>query len=450
MTSTRAQAERQAATSPVATDVTAPEAPSRANGLLGGLEGYAAQAARLSPQGQVGGQPVAAPDAAHGAATTTQVAPSVTTDASPVAEPASADAPAGPEALSPIRQAIIERCNALDGKGVGDKEFDAICTETWWRERQELEKNNKKYNKEQLATDVAKWERERSQHEGDKEWLKKHPKPMRKDDSHFTTCIAAQSKVLEMALQATGTEIKDSKVLSYGTMGRLEAKKRGAWVEAKVGMSERPKPGDILVLEMRGAPDKVQADIDGESSAYSLFATNVKSLEKQLAQQRAAAQSTTAAIAAAATAKVPQIEQKLAALRAAHDAKIAALQVKLDEARLTTAATAGTERALKGGNRVGGLEFSHVGIFTGSQPELDASGLPTGREIWSTFDGGAHVPGKVDDQGAKSGKRIYDPRTNEIVGAKTGPGGIATQDGKTRWLGGWTNVDSLVTPAQRR
>jgi hypothetical protein len=90
-----------------------------------------------------------------------------------------------------------------------------------------------------------------------------------------------------------------------------------------------------------------------------------------------------------------------------------------------------------------------VGLFVKREAQLDAAGKPTGKELWTTFDGGQHVAGKVNDQGAKGTLRLYDPATNEISSATKGPGGIVTQDGKTRWLAGWTDVDALVDPARQ-
>ncbi len=428
----RALASQVPANQPAAAIADAPAAPSRTQQLVGGLDGYAAQQAALSPRGAA----AKAPDATN---TTT------------TAQPTDAGAPdtaalAGPEALSPLRQALLQQFQALNGKGVGDAEFEAICGEQWWKDRQKSEADAKVYNKDVWPGEVAKWEQECK---ANPEYAKTHKKPPRKDDSHFTTCIATQTKLLEAAFKATQQHVKQTDaakfdMFTYGTLGRLEATKRGAWVEAKPGMPNRPQPGDILVLEMRGSADKVQGDIDGENSQYSMYSQNVKSIEKKLAEARAASQSATEAISKAGQAKVPQLEARLQELKAAHDKRLQELDAKLAEARAKTAATAGTEKALKGGNRMGGLEFSHVGFFNGLRPETDADGKPTGRELWTTFDGGAHVPGKVDNQGAKSGLRIYDPRTNEIMGASQGKGGAVTQDGKTRWLGGWTNVDALV------
>jgi hypothetical protein len=198
------------------------------------------------------------------------------------------------------------------------------------------------------------------------------------------------------------------------------------------------------MLEARGTPDKVQEKIDGENSPYSMASMNAQSIQKQIAQAQLASRGAHKALAEAAAAKIPALEERLAALKAQHDARIAELTVELDKARVGTGKAAGTEVETKDGRR-GGLAFSHVGLFKSMRPELDAEGKPTGRELWTTFDGGAHVPGKVDAQGCKSSLRVYDPRTNEITGVSD-RGGVVTQDGKTRWLGGWTNIDALVKP----
>lgn len=430
-----AATDKQATQSPSPAAKPAPELTppvSKAKQLVGQTEGYEAQAALLAPPSA----PMKVPGATDRKA-------DAKTEGAADAKPATEEgAAAGPEKLSPLREAVLEQFRLLDGKGVGDAEFEAICGKSWWEKRKLEEKAAKKYNEEEWPKLVTDWD---AQCKADPTYAKTHPKPPKKDDSVFTTCIATQGKILEAAMRATDLHVKGPDVFAFATMGRLEASARGAWTEMKPGKAERPQKGDVLVLEMRGAPDKVQKDIDAESSPYAMNAVNQASLERQLAQARLGSQSATAAIAKAAEAKIPQLEAKLAALKAAHEKKLADLQVKLDEARKQTAAKAGTEKAVKGG-RMGGLDFSHVGMFNGLRKEVDAGGKETGREIWTTFDGGQNVPGKVDAQGAKSCTRIYDPSTNEIVSASAKNGAL-TQDGKMRWLGGFANIDALVDPA---
>jgi hypothetical protein len=423
--------------------------------LIGGAEGYDAQEAALKP-------PEAAP--AQEAAPTPGPSP---TPESPTPEPPSyavvdiyddvdeVPEQAGPEALTPIREAMLKQFQLLEGKGVGDAEYEQVCSLASWNKLKAAEAEAVRYNKEDFPGVLAAWQAEHAAKAAtDPAYAKKHPKPYKKSEAKNTTCIAAQGAVLKAALAATDMAIKPladptGEPASFGPMARIEAKKRNAWVESKVGIAERPKVGDLLYLEMRGGEDKLQEQIDGENSQYSMFGMSQKKLQTQLDQARAAATSASEARAAAAAANVATIEAKLADLQARHDARVQQLQAKLDEARAATAAKAGTEVEVKGKEkRRGGLAFSHVGMFKACYPELDSSGAPTGREIWETFDGGQHVPGKVDDEGAKSNQRLYDPRTNEFSGAKAGPGGAMTQDGKTRWLGGWVNLDELVTPKE--
>lgn len=422
---------------------------SRTRGIVGGIEGFDAQAAALAPKKEPG--PVKPGAKGEGDKAEGKQAPA----ADATRQVGVREDKGGPEVdsekLSPLREAMLQQFQLMEGKGIGDAEFESVCGKDWWVKRKQNEAAAKKYNTEELPALVADWE---AKCKADPNYAKANPKPPRKDDSSFTTCIAMQGKLLEAAFKATDLHVKRADVkydlFGYGTMGRIEAKKRDAWVESKVGIGERPKAGDILVLEMRGAADKVQKDIDGENSQYGMFGQSEQKMTKELTQLKAASASANDAISKAAAAKMPLIEAKLAELRAKHDQKIAALQVKLDAARAETAAKAGTEKSVKGGNRMGGLDFSHVGLFKEMAPEIDAEGKATGREIWQTFDGGAHVPGKIDAQGAKSNTRLYDPKTNEIVSAAKGAGGALTQDGKTRWLGGWTNIDKLVDPAAQK
>lgn len=422
----------------------------RTRQLVGGIAGYDAQAAALAPPAEGAG--LRADPRAKGGDKSAEAPGAARTNA-PVAVPgrdeaAPKEATQGAEALSPLREAMLQQFTLLEGKGIGDAEFEQVCGKSWWETRKKNEKEAKEHNKK-LPELIATWE---ANCKADPNFAKSNPRPARKDDSVFTTCIAVQGKLLEAAFKATGLAQKrggdKSDVWSFATMGRLEATKRDAWVESKVGIGQRPKAGDVLVLEMRGEADKVQKDIDGQSSQYGAFAQGEKKLTQEMERLKQASTHANEAISKAAEAKMPLIEARLAALRAAHEQKLAQLQVKLDEARKRTAARAGTEKATRGG-RMGGLDFSHVGLFSGMKREVDASGRETGREIWTTFDGGQHVPGKVDAEGAKSTVRIYDPNTNEIAAAKSAPGGGMTQDSKTRWLGGWVDIDKLVDPERK-
>ncbi|MEZ4267750.1 MAG: hypothetical protein R3F39_15325 [Myxococcota bacterium] len=415
------------------------ETSGRKKALIGDAEGYDAQTAAMAP-------PEPAQDAAHDAANEP-----VDIYEGPDDEPEQA----GPEALTPIREAMLKQFQILEGKGIGDAEYEQVCSLASWNKLKASEAEAVRYNKEDYPAIIAAWQAEHgAKAAADEAYRKAHPRPFKKSEAKTTTCIAAQGVILKAALAATNMEIKPlpgqkDDPASFGPMARIEAKKRNAWVESKVGITQRPQVGDLLYLEMRGGEDKVQEQIDGENSAFSLYGMSQKRLEQQLAQATEAAKNASEAKAAAAAANVANIEGKIATLQAQHEARIQVLQKKLDEARVQTAARAGTEVEINAvQRRRGGLAFSHIGMFKSCSPELDANGVPTGREIWETFDGGQNVPGKVDDEGAKSNRRLYDPRTNEFSGAKAGPGGVMTQDGKTRWLGGWVNLDELATPKE--
>jgi hypothetical protein len=412
---------------------------SRKKALIGDAEGYDAQDAALRP-------PEPPRDAAP------QPAPEIVDIYDEVdTEPEQA----GPGALTPIREAMLKQFQLLEGKGIGDAEYNQVCSLESWQKLKASEAEAKRYNKEDFPGVLAAWQAAHAAKAAtDPVYAKLHPKPYKKNEGKNTTCIAAQGVILKAALAATNMAVKplaDQKddPTSFGPMARIEAKKRNAWVESKVGVTERPKVGDLLYLEIRGAEDGLQEQMAGENSQYSMFGMSQKKLQQQLDQAREAAMSASEARATAAAANVATIEAKLADLQAKHEARIQALQTKLDEARAQTAAKAGSEVEITGpARRRGGLAFSHIGMFKNSYPELDGNGAVTGREIWETFDGGQHVPGKVDDEGAKSNQRIYDPKTNEFSGAKPAAGGAMTQDGKTRWLGGWINLDELATPKE--
>lgn len=79
----------------------------RTGALTRGVPGYDAQAALLAPK-----SPRPEPQAAQ---------------APRQAVPPGTPLPAGADTLSPLREAMLEQFRIMDGKGVGDAEFEEIC-----------------------------------------------------------------------------------------------------------------------------------------------------------------------------------------------------------------------------------------------------------------------------------------------------------------------------------
>jgi len=219
--------------------------------------------------------------------------------------------------------------------------------------------------------------------------------------------------------------------LSFGSLSRVQGQKIGAWVEASAPAAAFPKTGDMFMLEKAGA--KVDKAAEEQRGADMNFAAQEKRLQKELANLDKAQAGSIASLAETAAARAPVVQAALEKLRASYDVARQKVQAKLAEAQAGLA-----KRVGEGGK----LEFSHVGFFKDRQDEVGADGQPTGRQIWTTFDGGqSGLAGKVGGQGAKAGGRIYDPKTNMVTGE-------ASQGGAMRWLAGWVDVDKMVKVAE--
>ncbi|MCC6622000.1 MAG: hypothetical protein IT385_12130 [Deltaproteobacteria bacterium] len=417
-----------AASKPAPVTAEGPQLDSKTKQLVGRVEGHAAQSALLAPDKQA---PVsmgaAAEDKVKADAKGPLPAPAeVKADAPPPADLDKADTTGK---LSPIRQALLDQFNLLEGKGVGDKEFDAICSEATW---------TKKKNEEQAAKDKADADHKVAMADyeakcaADPSYKKTHPKPQKAYVPIYTTCIDTMRVVAAAAWKASGMVVKrasDRKfdMFSFGSASRTEGKKIDAWVESGAPASKSPKTGDMIMLEKAGG--KVDKASEEKRGADLNFAVAEKRLQKELKNLEAAAASSSGAFGQAAAARAPQVQAALEKLRASYEEAKQKIQAKIAEAQ------AGLAKRVGEGAK---LEFSHVGFFKDRQPEIGPDGQPTGREVWSTFDGGqSGIAHAVGGQGAKAGKRYYDPQSNMVTGE-------ASQGGAMRWLAGWIDVDKMV------
>lgn len=333
------------------------------------------------------------------------------------------EAPAGAADLSPIRQALLKQYQALDGKGVGDAEFDAICSKGSWDDRQIAEKKSA----DEYPAKLAEWQAKCAE---DPTWSKTHKQPTKL--SHYTTCIDTQAYVLRAAFEAEKLSIKttgDARFY-FGPDAAEKGKKLDAWTPGSPGMGARPKPGDILVLQMQGA--KLDQANAGMGKGEADFKKSEDELTKKIADLGTASAAAEEGAAAAQTKKATDLADQLSKLRQKHDESKAKLQKTLDDLHA---------KYEKGGDTGDKHHwFSHVANFVGWREELK-DGQPTGKEIWTTFDGGQMVWGKVGNQGSKKSERFYHKATNEISGE-------ATQGGDTRFLQGWIDVDKMVQSEQ--
>lgn len=430
---------QKAPTGPKAPPTPAPTG-GKTKGIVGQTEGVDAQAALLAPDKQplappsgpapvapVAPGPQAAPDAKADAAKD-KPAPTQGGDAKTDLEQkgiAPEAANAG-ENLSPIRQELLKQFELLEGKGVGMKEFDAICSQGEWEKAKEKERVAKEAAETKYKADMEAYMKL------DEATRKRTPKPVKQYVPVYTTCIDTMRVIAQTAWKASGMAVKriDGQKFdqfSFGSESRTKASKIGAWEEASPKCGKSPKTGDMIMLEKAGPKIDKLAE-EGRGLDLNAKAKEDK-LKKEIANLEAASASTISAISTAAKAKAPQVQAALEKARADYEAAKAAMKVKLAEAQ------AGLADKVKGGTK---LEFSHVGFFKSKTDELGPDGQPTGREVWLTFDGGqSQIAGAIGGQGAKAGKRYYDPATNMITGE-------ASQGGAMRWLGGWVDVDKMA------
>jgi len=423
----------------------APTPTSKTKDLVGQAEGIDAQAALLAPDKQPAPLAPGAPPVTQGAPA--PVAPggkdAKAPDASadkPKENPAQVpdgktdleqkgippEAAKASENLSPIRQELLKQFELLEGKGVGMKEFDAICSQGEWEAAKKKEEAAKQAAEAKYKTDMEAYMKL------DEATRKRTPKPVKQYVPVYTTCIDTMRVIAQTAWKASGMAVKriDGQKFdqfSFGSESRTKASKIGAWEEASPKSGKSPKTGDMIMLEKAGPKIDKLAE-EGRGLDLNAKAKEEK-LKKEIANLEAASASTISAISTAAKAKAPQVQAALEKARADYAAAKAAMQVKLAEAQ------AGLADKVKGGTK---LEFSHVGFFKSKTDEIGPDGQPTGREVWLTFDGGqSQIAGAIGGQGAKAGKRYYDPATNMITGE-------ASQGGAMRWLGGWVDVDKMA------
>lgn len=368
----------------------------------------------------------------------------------------------GEAELSPLRQELFNLFEHFEKKVVGDPEFDDVETKKAWDDTKDKEKKaTEKYEKDKAAYDAAMIKYNKKEISE----TPKMPIPVAK----FTTCIATQQKILEKAFTAAGVSIKkEGKAPRYAfaTEGAKVAEKVApeAWHWGKMGTTERPQRGDIIVMAFRGskvdeAAKQLNYIVNIKYGTAQKRETKEKSKAKVTASQEAVAAAQSALetlennpkhtkwqLSAAKTKLEMAILKLNAAIKAAETAEaavesakgpseeeIAPVAGKLEKARKESAAA--REQTLKepvGSKKRYLFQFSHVGFLQKREP------LPDGRERWTTFDGGQLVEREGERiEGAQTSIRYYDPKTNEISGE-------LQQGGEARWLYGWVNVDKLV------
>jgi Domain of unknown function (DUF4157) len=377
--------------------------------------------------------------------------------------------------LSPIRQKLFELFGKFEKSVIGDEVFDKVETQKAWdQQKKEEEAATVVYEEEKknYANKMKAWE------EGGKKGEKpKPPIPVAK----FTTCIATQQVLLTAAFKETGLAIKKEGKLpkyAFATQGAqiaeaiapADAAGPGAWHWGRMGLpaSERPKRGDIIVMAFRGgrvdqgakelnyilnikygtaqkrkSNAEAQAKLKTSEAAIVSAEKSLKALqqsEKPVAgwQMREAQSSLERAVNALNAAKkaadkaasdVENLKQPTAEERAPAEAKL--------EAARQESAAARAERLKEpvGSKKRYLFQFSHVGFLKEKIEDLKDG---TGRERWTTFDGGQLVERQGKKiEGAQASTRYYDPKSNEISGE-------LQQGGEARWLYGWVDVDKLV------
>jgi Domain of unknown function (DUF4157) len=375
--------------------------------------------------------------------------------------------------LSPIRQKLIELFGKFEKSVIGDEVFDKVETQKAWDQQKAEEAAATvayEEEKQKYANAMKAWEE--GGRKGDKP---KPPIPVAK----FTTCIATQQVILTEAFKETGLAIKKQGKLpkyAFATQGAqiaeaiapADAAGPGAWHWGRMGMplSERPKRGDIIVMAFRGG----RVDQGAKELNYFL---NIKygTAQKQKSNAEAEAKLKTSQEAIArAQESLEELQQnpkaanwqlrsaqtrleravnalnaaKKAADKAASDLEnlkrptaeeLAPAEAKLEAARQESAA-ARAERLKEpvGSKKRYMFQFSHVGFLQNIDELKDG----TGRERWTTFDGGQLVEREGKKvEGAQTSRRFYDPKSNEISGE-------LQQGGEARWLYGWVDVDKLV------
>lgn len=149
---------------------------------------------------------------------------------------------------TPIRKKLFELFGKFEKSVIGDEIFNKIETEKAWDEQKEKEKKaTEKYEEDKKK--YKEWE------EGGR---KGEAPPLPIPVAKFTTCIATQQAILTEAFKETGLTIKKEGKLpkfALATQGAQVAEALNpddaagpAWHWGKIDMSERPNPGDIIVM----------------------------------------------------------------------------------------------------------------------------------------------------------------------------------------------------------
>jgi hypothetical protein len=384
------------------------------------------------------------------------------------------DAPADlaePKEKSALRDELSKLFEEFEGVTVGDKKFDSIISQDDWEDAKSDEDEKKaKYAELKKAYDKKKklYDDQLKAYRAGKGPVPTAPVPP-VPVAVYTTCIDTQRVLLRKAFAAAGLKmqktggygqnlkpLKDSKKSikwAFATLGQQQAQELGAWTTAYIGIKERPKRGDIIVLASRGksvddAENKVKylQDFVAQKDIKKATSSNEKAKEALAAATQANADAE-AALEALKAANASGTSADM--IKAKSMVKMAADSLKKARQKAEEAATALTKAenlvpdAQKKVDEARGkvdhstfFQFSHVGFVESITKKDDDS------ETWKTFDGGQtlHV-GKEDKQGAKSNQRTYRLSTNEIEGE-------ASQGGMKRWLQGWVDIDKLADRSQ--
>lgn len=380
------------------------------------------------------------------------------------------------ETLSNARLEVFKMFEILNNKGVKatggkegeeDPEFKAITeyTQLMWNKRKAEEKpwddwrtyKALKMSYEAYLKSVEMFENKK---------LKKKPKEVKEPKfvpmpagevlTPQTTCILVATKVLYKAAQILKVKYENPSLMNPKDMDKSEA---WHWAKPNMGKTERPKKGDIFILvKLKEKTTKAKTAL---MQARSIGPRDIEKLvkardeAKKLLDEKQAANDVQLKILAALKDPLIAESEKPNKLQAAQAAQLVNLwsaplktwtknlaesNKKLEAAlNAVQIAEAKLMEARNPDQYSGQINFSHVGFF---YEQLDYSDDKT-KERWKTFDGGQHVDNEKK-QGAKYVERIYDPVTNEIWGKPLKNGQVYPQDGETRWLLGWYDLDKLM------
>src|SRR5262249_892333 len=136
-----------------------------------------------------------------------------------------------------LRRALMAEFLRMNGKVIGDKEYDDIESQEAWDKRKQAEKDAEEAIK--AWNDLP----------PDKQKTEPKPAPLPK----MTTCIGAQQNMLKNAIKNAGLKlIGKTNAFATDAVNAANAIGPDVFHAASAGMSERPKVGDIYVLAQRG------------------------------------------------------------------------------------------------------------------------------------------------------------------------------------------------------